>query len=126
MTATYVQTEQCPRVRLGETRGTVAEIVGQGLCGAAHFVGMLRWLSAGERFEPESLADKHQLIYLMDGNGVITLENKEYEVYKGAGIYLGPRETASIRQSDSAPLKLLHLIVNNPDPTMFEGTGAHL
>ncbi len=32
----------------------------------------------------------------MEGNGTIRLEGKDYEVGKGAGVYLGPKETASI------------------------------
>jgi len=47
----------------------------------------------------------------MEGGGVISLENKDYEVSKGAGVYLGPGETAGFRQAGAAPLKLLHLVV---------------
>ncbi len=111
MAATYIHTGQCPRVKLDGAQGAVAEIVNRDLCGANNVVGMLRWLDAGERFCAESADDKHQLIYLMEGDGVITLENKEYEVSRGAGIYLGPRERASIRQAGNAPLKLFCLVV---------------
>jgi len=111
MTTTYIDTHQCPRVKLAGAQGTVAEIVNRELCGAENVVGMLRWLDAGERFDAELLPDRHQLIYLMEGDGVITLQNKDYEVSKGAGFYLGPLETAGIRQAGSAPLKLFHLVV---------------
>jgi mannose-6-phosphate isomerase-like protein (cupin superfamily) len=47
----------------------------------------------------------------MDGKGRIRLDNRDYDVEKGAGVYLGPAETASIRAADGAPLKLFHLIV---------------
>ncbi len=47
----------------------------------------------------------------MEGSGVINLKGEDYEVAKGAGIYLGPSESAGIRQAGSAPLKLLHLVV---------------
>ena len=47
----------------------------------------------------------------MEGEGVIRLENKDYAVKKGAGIYLGPKETASISHAGDSPLKLFHLIV---------------
>lgn len=111
MATTHIDTDQCPRVKLAGEHGAVAEIVNRDLCGAENVVGMLRWLDEGERFDADSLKDKHQLIYLMEGEGVITLENKDYEVSKGTGFYLGPCETAGIRQAGSAPLKLLHLVV---------------
>ena len=111
MATTYIDTGQCPRVELAGAQGAVAEIVNRDLCGAKNVVGMLRWLKEGERFDADSLKDKHQLIYLMAGDGVITLENKDYEVSKGAGFYLKPRETAGIRQAGTAPLKPLHLVV---------------
>ena len=111
MATTYIDTDQCPRVKLAGAQGAVAEIVNRDLCGAKNVVAMLRWLKEGERFDAGSLKDKHQLIYLMEGDGVITLDKKDYEVSKGAGVYLGPRETAAVRQAGSAPLKLLHLVV---------------
>lgn len=111
MATTTIDTLQCPRVKLAGAQGAVAEIVNRDLCGAKNVVGLLRWLDAGDRFDAESLQDAHQLIYLMEGDGVITLENKDYEVSRGAGFYLGPRETAGIRQAGAAPLKLFHLVV---------------
>jgi hypothetical protein len=47
----------------------------------------------------------------MDGNAVIALNGKDYEVGKGAGIYLGPAERASIRHAGGGTLKLFHLVV---------------
>ena len=60
--------------------------------GAKNVLGTLRWLSPGERFEASPL-EKHQLIYLMEGNGSIRLDQKDYEVSRGAGVYLGPRNS---------------------------------
>jgi quercetin dioxygenase-like cupin family protein len=111
MAITYIDTEQCPRTEVPGAQGVVAEIVNRDLCGAKNVIGMLRWLEAGERFDAEPLPDKHQLIYLMDGNGVISLSTQEYEVPRGAGIYLGPHESATLKQAGDLPLKLLHLIV---------------
>jgi mannose-6-phosphate isomerase-like protein (cupin superfamily) len=48
----------------------------------------------------------------MEGNGTISLGTQNYEVPKGSGIYLGPRESSSIKQAGLLPLKLLHLIVS--------------
>ena len=111
MAITYVDTEQCLRTKLPGAQGTVAEIVNHDLCGAKNVVGMLRWLEAGERFDAEPLPAKHQLIYVMDGNGVVHLGAQDYEMPKGAGIYLGPREAASLKPANHLPLKLLHLVV---------------
>lgn len=113
MATTYIDTNQCARIKLPGLRGSVAEIVNRTLCGAEKVVGMLHWLVEKERFESENLRDRHQLIYLMEGEGVITLEQKSYPVSKGAGIYLGPSETASISHAGATTLKLFHLIVQN-------------
>jgi len=85
MATTYIHTNDCPRVKLAGAQGEVSEIVNKELCGAENVVGMLRWLHEGERFDAESLEDMHQLIYLIEGDGVITLKDKEYEVLQGAG-----------------------------------------
>jgi mannose-6-phosphate isomerase-like protein (cupin superfamily) len=53
---------------------------------------------------------KHLLIYLMEGQGTIKLEDKSHDVKKGAGVYLGPNETASIQPAGGA-LKLFQLVV---------------
>lgn len=107
---TFIETGKCER-RAVPGAGEVAEIVNRALCGAENEVIMLRWLKNGDKFDAESLKDTHQLIYLMEGKGVITLAGKEYEVSRGKGLYLGPSETASIRPLDGASLKLLHLVV---------------
>lgn len=107
----FIDTKQCRRVGLPDNQGEFAEIVNRELCGAENVVGNLRWLQNGEEFKAGLLPDTHQLLYLMDGEGVIRLNETDYNVAKGAGIYLGPSETASIRQTGAAMLKLLHLVV---------------
>jgi hypothetical protein len=110
MSTTHIDTNSVPRIDLNG-QGQVADILNKELCGAENVVGKLRWLEKGDRFSAESLSDTHQLLYLMEGEGVIRLENKDYPVKKGAGIYLGPKETASISHAGGATLKLFHLIV---------------
>jgi glyoxylate utilization-related uncharacterized protein len=110
MSTTHIDTNAVPRVDLN-AQGQMAEILNETLCGAKNVVGALRWLESGERFAAKQLADTHQLIYLMEGEGVIRLENKDYGVKKGAGVYLGPSETATISHAGAAPLKLFHLVV---------------
>ena len=47
----------------------------------------------------------------MEGKGRIRLNDRDYDVEKGAGIYLGPAETATIQAASGASLKLFHLVV---------------
>jgi quercetin dioxygenase-like cupin family protein len=110
MATTHIDTNSLPRTSLNG-QGEFAEILNNRLCGAKNVTGLLRWLKPGERFNAEALAQTHQLLYLMEGEGTITLDGKDYEVGKGAGIYLGPSETASIGQRGDAALKLFHLVV---------------
>ena len=109
---TFIDTNKLPRTKTPQ--GEVTEVLNRELAGARNVLGMLRWLKAGEKFEAES-TDKHQLIYLMEGSGSIHLDNKDYAVSKGAGVYLGPSETATIQAADGAAdgaaVKLFHLVV---------------
>jgi quercetin dioxygenase-like cupin family protein len=110
MALTFIDTNQRPRLRPVPGQGEVAQILNRELCGAQNVLGMLRWLADGERFDVGA-ADTHQLVYLMEGKGTITLNAKDYAVKKGAGIYLAPAESASIRAAPKGALKLFHLVV---------------
>ncbi len=105
---TFIDTNKLPRKKTAD--GEVTEVLNRELCGAKNVVAALRWLKSGETFEAKP-SDKHQLLYLMEGSGRIRLDNKDYEVSKGAGVYLGPSETAEIHPAAGASLKLLHLVV---------------
>ena len=91
-------------------QGEVTEILNSELQGAKNVLGTLRWLKAGEKFKADA-GPKHQLLYFMEGQGTINLENKDHEVTKGMGIYLGPSETATISAAPGATVKIFHLIV---------------
>ena len=105
---TFIDTNKLPRKKTAD--GEVTEVLNRELCGAKNVVAALRWLQSGERFEAKP-SDKHQLLYLMEGSGRIRLDNKDYEVSKGAGVYLGPSESATVQPAAGASLKLLHLVV---------------
>ena len=107
MSLTFIDTNTLPRRKTSQ--GEVTEIMNRALCGARNVHGSLRWLKAGEKFDAAA-SDQHQLIYLMEGQGKINLDNKDYDVSRGAGVYLGPSESATI-QAAGASLKLFHLIV---------------
>ena len=113
MTTTFIKTGDCAKRKVPGA-GEVAEIMNQKICGAKNGVGMLRWLGAGEKLDARAGKKEHQLIYLMDGKAVIALNGKDYEVGKGAGVYLGPAEAASIRHAGGGRLKLFHLVVPKP------------
>jgi hypothetical protein len=113
MTTTFIKTGDCAKRKVPGA-GEVAEIMNEKLCGAKNGLGMLRWLGVGEKLDAQAKQNEHQLIYLMDGNAVIALNGKDYEVGRGAGIYLGPAERASIRHAGRGTLKLLHLVVPKP------------
>jgi glyoxylate utilization-related uncharacterized protein len=104
----FIDTNKLPRVKTPQ--GEVTEILNHDLAGAKNVLGMLHWLQSGESFQPEP-TPKHQLLYLMEGKASINLENKDYEVSRGAGVYLGPSETATIRAAQGSSAKLFHLVV---------------
>jgi quercetin dioxygenase-like cupin family protein len=110
MSLTFIDTNKIPPVKVPGA-GEFAEIMGKKVCGAKNVVGNLRWLKAGDNLALRCEPKVHQLAYIMAGEGVITLNGKDYDVAKGNGIYLGPNEAASIRQRGAATLKLFQLIV---------------
>ena len=105
---TFIDTNRLGRENTAS--GEMTEVLNQHLCGAENVVGALRWLDSRRQFETEPL-DKHQLIYVMDGKGQIRLNDQIYEVAKGAGVYLGPFETAVLKAKDHEQMKLFHLVV---------------
>ena len=108
MPLTFINTQRLPR-RATPGGGEITEVLNEALCGAKNVLATLHWLKSNDVFRAEA-ADKHQLVYLMDGRGRITLNGKHYDVGKGAGAYLGPSETAEIRAADGM-LKLFVLVV---------------
>ena len=111
MATTFIDTNKIAPVKLPGNQGTYAEILNYALCGAKNGLGSLHWLQAGESIAAACDQDSHQMVYLMEGRGVIRLEGKDYQVEQGGGIYLGPLEKASISQTGTAPLKLFQLVV---------------
>src|SRR5664280_1957149 len=109
MSLTFIDTNKLPK-KASAGQGEVTEVLNEALCKARNVRGSLRWLKSAETFTPDAIA-RPQLIYLMDGKGNIRLHNKDYNVGKGAGISLGPSETATIQAASGASLKLFHLIV---------------
>jgi|ERR1043165_1874539 hypothetical protein len=110
MSLTFIDTNKLPK-KASAGQGEMVEVLNQALCGAKNVLGSLRWLNKADSFKAGGTG-KHQLIYLMDGKGRIRLNDRDYDVEKGAGIYLGPAESATIQARDGA-VKLFHLEVPN-------------
>ena len=104
----FIDTNKLPRKQTPQ--GEMTEILNNELAGAKNVLGTLRWLKSGEKLNADA-GPKHQLLYLMEGKGSINLENKDHEVTKGMGIYLGPSETATITAAPGATVKIFHLVV---------------
>ena len=105
----FIDTNALPRERMAGG-GEMTEVLSEKLAGAKNVTGTLRWLSSGERYEAAPL-DRHQLIYLMDGQASLTLQGKTHDVAKGMGVYLAPSESASVQSKPGATTKLFHLVV---------------
>lgn len=110
MSLTFIDTNKITPAKLAGS-GEYAEILNRQLCGAENVVGSLHWLHPGEKLDVRSDANTHQLVYLMDGEAVITLDAKDHPVRKGSGVYVGPSESATIKHAGPAALKLFHLVV---------------
>jgi hypothetical protein len=111
MSTTFIDTNSIEPVALPGGHGRYAEVLNQALCGAKNVVGGLHWLGRGESITAACDDRTHQVVYLMEGQGIIRLNGEDYEVGKGAGVYLGPTEKADVLQTGEAPLKLFHLTV---------------
>ena len=109
MANTYIDTTRIPRSKLAGA-GEVSEILNNQLAGAKNVVATLHWLNRGDHLDTGA-PNFHHLVYLMEGEATIDLNGAEHRVAKGAGIYLGPAETARISHAGSTPLKLFHLTV---------------
>jgi mannose-6-phosphate isomerase class I len=108
MSLTFIDTNTLPR-KSSPGHGEMTEVLNEALCKAKNVLGSLRWLKRGDTFQADA-GNKHQLVYLMDGSGRITLDGKSYDVSKGAGVYLGPSEKATVEASGGS-LKLFVLVV---------------
>lgn len=104
----FIDTNTLPREK--SAQGEFTEILNDRLAGAKNVLGTLRWLKSGETLAANA-ANRHQLLYVMEGNGSIRLENKTHNVSQGMGVYLGPSEGATIQAAQGATIKLFHLVV---------------
>ena len=110
MSTQFIKTGQVP-TRIDGNAGAAAEVLGEKICNAKNVVGNLRWLHKGNQLDATTPAATHRLVYVMEGDAVITLDDKDYKVGKGAGVYVGPEESAMLRPAADQTLKLFELIV---------------
>ncbi len=110
MSLTFIRTNDCARQSVaGE--GASAEVLNESLCGAKNVLAKIHWLKGDEKLQADAKKGTHELIYLLEGDAIINLNQKDYPVTKGAGVYLGPSEAAAIRPGGKGEIKLLRLIV---------------
>ena len=109
MANTYIDTSRLPRTKIARG-GEASQILNNHLGGAKNVSPRCTGCSAvitSMAGEP----NVHHLLYLMAGEATVTLNGGEHGVDKGAGVYLGPSETARISHAGDASLKLFHLTV---------------
>jgi glyoxylate utilization-related uncharacterized protein len=111
MSLTFIDTNALPRV--STPQGDMKAVLNEELAGAHNVNGFLRWLKDGETYDAVA-DDRHQLVYLMEGEASVKLDGKAYEITKGSGVYLGPSETASITAPAGKSAKLFQLVVPKP------------
>ena len=109
MANTYIDSNTLSRTSVAGA-GEFTEVLNNRLAGAKNVVATVHWLKRGDRLDAGA-PDFHHLVYLMEGEATINLNGADHQVGKGAGVYLGPAETASIEHAGTAPLKLFHLTV---------------
>lgn len=109
MANTYIDSTRLPRTKVPGA-GEMSEILNNELAGAKNVVATVHWLNVGDRLDAGA-PSFHHLVYLMEGEATISLNGADHHVAKGAGVYLGPSETARISHAGSVPLKLFHLTV---------------
>ena len=109
MANTYIDTNALPRTRVAGA-GEMTEVLNDQLAGAKNVVATVHWLNRDDRLDAGA-PNVHHLVYLMEGEATIALNGATHRVRKGAGVYLGPSETARIAHAGSAPTKLFHVEV---------------
>jgi mannose-6-phosphate isomerase-like protein (cupin superfamily) len=110
MSLTFIDTNKIAHSKVPGS-GEAAEILNDKLCGAKNVVGSLHWLNSGEKLDVRSDANTHHLVYLMQGEGTITMDSKDHDVKTGAGVYVGPSESVTIKHGGAVPLKLFRMVV---------------
>ena len=110
MANTYIDTNALAHTKAPGS-GEFVEVLNNALCGAKNVVGTLRWLRSGEHYDAVCDALTNQLLYLMEGEGTISLNATDHQVARGHGVYLGPSESARIAHRGAAPLKIFQLVV---------------
>ena len=108
MSLTFIDTNKLAK-KASAGQGEVTEVLNEVLCGAPNVRGSLRW---SNRRDVQAGCNQSAPAHLSHGRqGQNRLNNRDYNVEKGAGIYLGPAETATIQAASGASLKLFHLVV---------------
>jgi glyoxylate utilization-related uncharacterized protein len=105
----FIDTRTLPREAMPDG-GEMTEVLNQRLAGAQNVTATLRWLQGGDRFEAAAL-DRHQLLYVTEGDATLTLLGTAHAIGKGMGVYLEPSESATVTAPAGSAVTLFHLVV---------------
>src|ERR1700730_2326986 len=100
MSLTFIDTNTLSK-KTTAGHGDVTEILTESLCGAPNVHGSARWLKAGGTVEAD-MADRHHLIELDPTRLSKGRDCKSFYDDGRTGVYLGPRETATIRPAEGS------------------------
>ena len=94
--------------------GTETTLCSPGLCGSKNLTVYKRTIFAGRQFNLQAVNDYH-LVYVMrsSAKGFVHFKNETHDAEEGAGVLLGPSETARFQASESN-LELLHMVAPKP------------
>src|SRR3989449_7315195 len=101
--------------------GTEVTLCSPGFCGSKNLTVYKRTIFAGRRLDVLA-ANEYHLVYVIatPTKGIIRFNNQLHDAEEGAGVLLGPSESARFEASGSN-LELLHMIVPKPPAAVEAG-----
>ena len=101
--------------------GTEVTLCSPGYCGSRNLTVYKRTIFAGRRLDVPAANDYH-LVYVIASptKGIIRFNNQLHDAEEGAGVLLGPSESARF-EAPGSNLELLHMIVPNPPAAVEAG-----
>ena len=67
-------------------------------------------LKSGEKSQPHKLKSSSEVYYILDGKGIIHVDNKRSEIKTGQAIYVPPKSIQSIENCGRVDLKFLCIV----------------
>src|SRR2546425_8899326 len=101
--------------------GTEVTLCSPGFCGSKNLTVYKRTIFAGRRLDVLA-ANEYHLVYVIatPTKGIIRFNNHLHDAEEGAGVLLGPSESARF-EAPGSNLELLHMIVPKPPAAVEAG-----